>query len=86
MPEVGKTISHCHVQIAKTAKALAAQNYDELMSNNWMYDQWKKKHPGMGPKALQKTFVKNNWGRYVPAARATLALLLRQRDIRNGAK
>lgn len=70
-------ISHCHRRVRDVAIGLAEQNYDELMSNDWVYRNWKLKHPGAGPKALRKLFVSANWGRYVPAARATLVLLLR---------
>lgn len=77
MPQQGEKISHCHVQIRKTAIGLAEQNYDELMSSDWIYKEWKRQHPGMPARALRKLFVDKNWGRYVPAARAMLAALLR---------
>ena len=72
-----KTTSFCHVQIKKTAIGLCEQNYDELMSDNMVYEIWRKKHPGKPDRFLRKAFVDKNWGRYIPAARTTLALLLR---------
>lgn len=75
--EGARKVSFVHVQVKKTAIGLCEQNYDELMSNDWVYKTWKEQHPGMGAKGLRKVFVDKNWGRYIPAARATLALLLR---------
>lgn len=68
--------AHCHKQIAKTAKGLAEASYEELMSDNMLYEIWWKRNPGASAKTLRTLFVARNWGKYIPAARATLTLLL----------
>lgn len=75
-----RKISHCHKDIAKVAKALAEASYDELMSNNMLYEAWKKKWPHLvgDPVKLKRQYVANKWGLYVDAARATMALTLRE--------
>lgn len=71
-------ISHCHKRIRDVAQGLAAASYEELMSQNLLYDAWKRQHPGMGPLALEKLFVRKKWGLYIDLARATLVGLLQQ--------
>lgn len=77
-------IAHCHKEVAIVAKELANANYDELMSQDILYKAWKDQNPDCvrGPtvnaKALRARFVKKNWGKYVAAARTTMALLLRE--------
>lgn len=73
-----RSSAHCHKQIAKTAKGLADANFDEMMSNDWVYREWKRQHPGASAKALRNAYVAKFWGRFIPAARATLALMLRE--------
>lgn len=70
--------AHCHKQIAKTAKGIAAASYEALMSDNLIFSAWKKSHPGKTSKQLLSIFVENKWGLYIEAARATLVLLLRE--------
>lgn len=78
MPTKQQKISHCHKRIAKVAKELAGASYEELMSHDVLYKMWKKKNPGLEGKRLQLKFINDKWGLYVPAARATLTLLLRE--------
>lgn len=77
MTQEPQKISHCHKKIREVAIALAEESYEAVMGNNWVRAEWKRQHPGMGEKALIKSFVSRNWPRYIPAARTTLTLLLR---------
>lgn len=71
-----------HELIAETAKAMAHEVYDTLMSShNFWYSGWKAKHPGMAPKMLETIFVRQRWGRFIPAARATLARMLQSHSL-----
>ena len=75
------TAAHCHKRVAKIAKECAAATYEELMScNDALYSAWKKKNPTIAdnPKKLLQHFVNCKWGMFVEAARATLALMLRE--------
>jgi hypothetical protein len=71
-----KKVAHVHKDVAEVAKAAAAELYETLMSSNELYDAWKAKYPGAGPKALLVNFVDANWARCIPLARATMARLL----------
>lgn len=74
------TSAHCHKAIAKIARECAAATYDELMSSsNLVFSAWKAQHPGISdnPVKLRRAFVSAKWGMFVEAARATLALQLR---------
>lgn len=74
------TSAHCHRAIAVIAKELAGATYDMVMgADNLVYAQWKKLNPEIAgnPKKLKAKFVAKNWGKHIDAARATLALQLR---------
>ena len=74
----GRAVAHVHVQIAKTAKGICAAAYDDIMSNNWQYEAWKKKNPELNPAQLQRRWVEKNWGKFVTTARHTMVRLLTQ--------
>lgn len=78
MTKQGQKISHVHIRVAKVAKELAAESYELVMSHNLVRAEWKRQHPGMGEKGLLRAFVTRNWSRYIPCARTTLTLLLRE--------
>ena len=62
-PQRGRTISHCHKKMKEVALGLAEQNYSELMSaSNFVFEEWKRQHPGMPGKALERAFVKKVLG------------------------
>lgn len=67
---------HVHKQIAEVAKAAAAELFETLMSDNYNYDLWKRKHPGKSERALRQAFVDANWGKCIALAKATMAQLL----------
>ena len=69
--------AHCHKMIRSVAQACAGELYEVLMGDDVMYASWKKANPGLTVKQLETRFVAKHWGRCVPAARATLALMLR---------
>lgn len=66
----------CHPLIKQTAQEMAGEIYEELMKRNEWWESWKKQHPGMGTKALEKLFIRKAWAGLVPQARATLAGML----------
>ena len=67
---------HAHQLVASTAANCAAELYETLMSNNQVYDAWKKSHPGATEKGLRLVFVKKYTPECLGIARATLARLL----------
>jgi len=71
-----KKISHVHKDVAEVAKEACNELYDSVMSNNWVFDEWKRQHPGASAKTLRAAFVKRNWDKCIPLARATMARLL----------
>lgn len=73
---MGKLVAHCHRDVAAVAQEAANELYDTVMSNNLVFDQWKKSHPGLSVKGLRKAFVKQNWGKCLPLARATMGRML----------
>lgn len=68
----------CHKMVAQVAKEAAGELYDELMHDNVLARCWRQRFPGMSPRALEKRFIAMHWGRCIPFARTTLALMLRQ--------
>lgn len=68
---------HAHVLVAETAKALAGDLYERLMGDNKYYEAWKTKNPEATPKELEQRFIARNYGKCIPAARTTLALMLK---------
>lgn len=77
---------HCHKLVAKVAREAAGELYETLMGDNQFYEVWKKRNPGLSPKALEAKFVATKWGACIPFARATLAHLLSRPDIDNSLK
>lgn len=71
-----KTSLHAHKMVMLQAVELANAGYDNLMSNNAIYSEWKRKHPNMGPKALRAAFLKKYLFAHIEPARATLAGML----------
>lgn len=71
----------CHIRIRDVAKRASGHLYENLMSNNEMFDKWKKQNPDCTPKELERRFIEKNWPKCIEFARATLALMLRQDDI-----
>lgn len=78
MTKAGQKISHVHKKVAEVAKSLAEESYELIMSNNLVRAEWKRQHPGMPERGLIRAFVSRNWARYIPMARTTLGLLLRE--------
>lgn len=75
----GRSGAHCHKRVAKVAKALAAETYEQLMSSSdLIYSNWKKKYPHLDSKRLCRQFVADKWALFIPPARATLVGLLQQ--------
>lgn len=70
--------AHAHRIVAEAAKGLAGELYDVLMHNDKLFAEWKRQHPHLASnsKALERAFIKRNWGRCLEGARTTLALML----------
>ena len=73
--------AHCHKMLRKVAQELAGQLYEMLMSDNVLFEEWKKGNPGLSMKALEVRFIAKFWGKCLGEARATLALLLRDQTL-----
>lgn len=87
LPAKPQSSAHCHKKVAEVAKACAGGFYESIMgADNDIYRAWRAKHPGMGPKALERRFVARYWGDCIPMARATLARLLTSPTIDPGMK
>lgn len=69
--------AHVHKQVSEVAKALTHELYDSLMSNNELNKAWTAKWPDLSSKQREDQFVAQYWGRAIPAARATMATMLR---------
>lgn len=58
---------HCHKLVRDTAKAMAAEIYEELASkDNLFYKRWPR----------ERIFIEKKWGLFVDDARTTLAQML----------
>ena len=71
-----KVYGHCHRLVAQVAKEAAGELYETVMCDNAVRAEWKRLHPGLGPKALETEFIRTKWKHCIPFARATLAQLL----------
>jgi ABC-type uncharacterized transport system YnjBCD substrate-binding protein len=76
----------CHVKIADVAKAAAGELYENMMSNNVVYNEWRKQNPGCNEKELEARFIKKNWGSCIDFARTTLTLMLTRDDVADTTK
>jgi hypothetical protein len=61
-----KTQVYCHKLVMETAKEMAGAFYEEFALD----DTWYKAFPD------QKEFIEKQWGRFLAAARSTLAKML----------
>lgn len=81
---MSQKIAHCHKRIRDVAMGLAGGTYDMLMSDNRIYDEWKRQNPDLDVRnlvcraQLRERFIKKNWSKHIDAARTTLGLLLRE--------
>lgn len=71
-----KSGAHCHKLIAETAINMTHELYGATMQNNVLFSRWKKRHPGLSPKGLERVFVNRYWAQSIEMARATLAHML----------
>lgn len=72
----GKKVAHCHKMIAKTAQDMAHVLFDEMMSRDVIWTQFKRDHPGLTTKEAEEKFVAHMWPQLIESARATLASML----------
>jgi hypothetical protein len=73
-PQIGR--SAVHKEVREVARAAAGELYENVMSNNDIFERWKKQNPGASRKELERRFIAKNWSRCIPFARATMAHLL----------
>jgi|SRR5215467_220667 len=90
-PNVNKTVSGtgqrvCHAKVMEVAKAAAGELYESMMSNDAMFNAWKKQNPGKNAKQLEKAFIDKNWGSCLEFARATLTIMLTRPDVADSMK
>lgn len=72
----GRPSAHAHRQVARTAKALAAEMYDKFMHDDALAAAWRAKNPGATPRELELRFVRRNLAKCLPVARAIMAQIL----------
>lgn len=65
-----------HPMVWKTAVGMAHELYEQLMSDNRRYAEWKAKCPDLTPQRLEKLFVSMLAPKLLLQARATLAKML----------
>ncbi len=76
-----RRVKHCHPMVASTAVEIIMASYEALMSHNEHYKIFKegcksKLGRDATTKELEQMYLEHNWGKGVPAARATLARML----------
>lgn len=68
---------HAHKLVAQTAREMCYELYDTLMGENVWYDEWKRQNSDTSDRRiLELRFVRKNWARLLPVARAMLAQML----------
>jgi hypothetical protein len=67
---------HTHRQVADVARELAHELYDKLMGDPELCALWRARWEGATEREREAKFVAMHWGKCVPMARATMALLL----------
>ena len=75
-----KKTLHAHSMVANLAKEMALTGYENVMSDNAIRAEWKRRHPGASELGLQAAYVKRYWRSHVAVARATLAAMLARAD------
>lgn len=73
---MNKREKHAHILVAETAKEFAGVLYEQLMSKNLEYAQWKALHPDLNSAQLQAAFIAMVYPKLLEQARATLAKML----------
>lgn len=67
-----------HKMVRSVAIGLAIEVYEELMAkDNERYARWKRLCPDLTPERVMKRWVRMAWPAMIPAARATLARMLK---------
>lgn len=74
----GDSKGHCHELVAETAKGMAHELWEGLMSQNKAFSEYKAIYPDATTKELEEIFVNNLWPKLTESARSTLASMLNQ--------
>lgn len=69
-------IKHAHFLVRKTAIEMAESIYEDLMTDNTIYANWKALCPDLTPRKLQSQFIALMAPKLIEQARATLANML----------
>ena len=69
---------HAHKMVVALALEMTMTSYENIMANNSVREEWKRRHPGKGEKGLQSAFAKKYLFQHVEPARAVLAGMLAQ--------
>ena len=67
---------HAHYLVVEQARLLCLGAYEELMKNNAVRAEWKRRHPGAKELGLQAAFLRRYMRAWVAPARAMLANML----------
>lgn len=70
------TISHVHVQVKEVAMGLAQALFEEFMTRNEVFAEFKRQHPELTTSQLEAKFVAHLWPQLIDPARATMAGML----------
>lgn len=77
LKKAGPSSAHCHVEVKAVAVGMAHALFDEMMSRNEVWHQFKEQHPDMTTAQMEEKFVAHLWPQMLDQARATLAGMLR---------
>jgi len=67
---------HAHELVAKTAREMAGEAYQDLMRDNKIYKHWQTICPDLTPEWLEARFIAMATPHFLEPARTTLAQLL----------
>ena len=81
-----RKVRHAHKLVWATAVEMAGALYEEMMRDNFWYESWKVRNPGIVGEQLQLRFVAKIAPTLLPDARATLATMLARPDIADDQK
>lgn len=70
-----------HRLVLVTAREMAGELYETMMSDNEWYSRWREANPGLGSRALEARFIAKNLAQLFPQARAALAASLRSPNL-----
>lgn len=76
-PPLGASAAHCHVEVKRVAEGMAHVLFDEMMSKDAIWREFRAQHEGLTKTQMEDKFVAKLWPQLLDQARATLAGMLR---------